>query len=102
MEIIFILLHLVEVLHINPINLTAIQHEKFNKRLEKFNEDWAKDEKILSKDYSKLTTKKDKTEYEKIKLKRETQLKRFEEERFEANEKFHLWNDAKTRFPHLF
>lgn len=87
---------------INPAKLTIVQQEKYNKRLEKFNEDWTKDEKILSKDYSKLTTKKDKTEYEKIKLKREEQLKRFEEERFEANEKFQLWNDAKTRFPHLF
>ena len=56
----------------------------------------------LSKDYSKITTKKDKTEYEKIKLKREIQLKRFEEERFEANEKFQLWNDAKTIFSHFF
>jgi hypothetical protein len=87
---------------INPAKLTEIQQEKFNKRLEKFNEDWTKDEKILSKDYSKLSTKKEKIEYEKIKLKREEQLKRFEEERFEANEKFQLWNDAKTRFPHLF
>jgi len=87
---------------INPAKLTIVQQEKYNKRLEKFNEDWTKDEKILSKDYSKLSTKKEKTEYEKIKLKREEQLKRFEEERFEANEKFQLWNDAKTRFPHLF
>jgi len=46
--------------------------------------------------------KKDKLQYDKIKLKVDERNKNVEEERNESSEKLRLWNEMKDRFPKLF
>ena len=86
---------------IDSSKLTETEKEKHLKRLEKFNEEKEKMDKILSKSIDKLNAK-DKKEYLKMKEKLDEQNKRFEEERYEASEKNRLWNEIKNKYQILF
>ena len=86
---------------IDSSKLSESEKEKHQKRLDKYNIEVSNDNEILSKDYSKLN-KKDKLQYDKIKLKVDERNKNFEEERNESSEKLRLWNKIKDRFPKLF
>jgi hypothetical protein len=66
---------------IDSTKLSESEKEKHQKRLEKYNIEVINDNEILSKDYSKLN-KKDKLQYDKIKLKVNERNKNFE--------KFHI------------
>jgi superfamily II DNA or RNA helicase len=81
--------------------LTDSEKEKHLQRLEKYNNDYEKNNLIISQDYSKLN-KKDKIVYDKISEKIKNQNIIIEQERFETFEKLRLWNDIKTQFPKLF
>ncbi len=89
------------VIDIDPSKLTKTEQTKYETRLKKYQDELTKDNLILSKTYSTLSSK-DKKEYDKIKQKRENIEKKFDEERFEANEKNRLWNEAKLKYPSLF
>ena len=89
------------IIDIDPSKLTKIEKDKYEIRLKKYQDELAKDNLILSKTYSKLTPK-EKKEFDKIKLKRESINKRFDEERKEAEIKNNLWNQAKIQFNSLF
>jgi len=81
--------------------LSPSEKEKHQKRLDKYNIEIKSDNEILSKNYSELN-KKDKLQYDKIKLKVDERNKNVEEERNESSEKLRLWNEIKDRFPKLF
>jgi hypothetical protein len=81
--------------------LTESEKEKHLKRLEKYNNDYEKNNLIILQDYSKLN-KKDKLVYDKISEKIKNKNIIIEQERFETSEKLRLWNDIKTQFPKLF
>jgi len=81
--------------------LSPSEKEKHQKRLDKYNIEIQSDNEILSKNYSELN-KKDKLQYDKIKLKVDERNKNVEEERNESSEKLRLWNEMKDRFPKLF
>ena len=81
--------------------LSPSEKEKHQKRLDKYNTEIQSDNEILLKNYSVLN-KKDKLQYDKIKLKVDERNKNFEEERNESSEKLRLWNEIKDRFPKLF
>ena len=86
---------------IDITKLSLSEKEKHQKRLDKYNEEVNSDKVFLSKDYSKLN-KKDKLQYDKIKLKVHERNKLFEEERNESLEKLRLWSEIKDKFPKLF
>ena len=81
--------------------LSSSEKGKHEKRLEKYNIELEKDNEILSQDYSKLN-KKDKLQYDKIKLKVHSMNKLIEDERIESLQKLKLWNEIKEKFPKLF
>ena len=89
------------ILDIDKNKLSIGEQNKYETRLQKYYQDREKEKEILSKDYSTLS-KKDKLQYDKIKLKVEEHNKMIEEERFEATEKYVLWNIMVNKFPHLF
>ena len=81
--------------------LTFSEKEKHLIRLEKYNTENEKNQKIISQDYSKLN-KKDKLIYDKTLEKINNNNILIEKERFETSEKLRLWNDLKTQFPNLY
>ena len=81
--------------------LTFSEKEKHLIRLEKYNTENEKNQKIISQDYSKLN-KKDKLIYDKTLEKINNNNILIEKERFETAEKLFLWNNVKAQFPNLY